>query len=217
MNFLAHIFLARQSDDAMLGALLGDFCKPDHSGEFSAETNREIHLHRKVDAFTDSHAIVLGAKTLFGTETRRFAGIALDVFYDHVLAKNWQQYSAEPLQAFIQSFYRTLNQRRDTLPARAEIAARYMTAQDWLGSYREFDGVRIALERISTRLSKHGDRLIASVEELAGNHERLSDGFHAFFPQLQDFVIQERGRYALSAPDNVFSPHLHETPRSHRA
>jgi acyl carrier protein phosphodiesterase len=200
MNYLAHAFLARQSDDAMLGSLLGDFCKPGHTDEFSAETDREIVIHRKVDAFTDSHPLVLSAKALFGTETRRFAGISLDVFYDHVLATSWAAYCDEPLETFIADYYQMLIRRRGTLPARADIAASYMTDQDWLGSYRQFDGVRIALERISRRLSKHADRLVASFDDLATNYAALTDGFHLFFPQLQDFVARERASYLMSNP-----------------
>jgi acyl carrier protein phosphodiesterase len=194
MNFLAHAFLARHSDDALLGSLLGDFCKPDHAGNFSAETHREILIHRKVDAFTDSHPTVLSAKALFGSETRRFAGIALDVFYDHVLAKDWAQYSDEPIEPFIENFYRVLIQRRRGLPPRAEIATGYMTSQDWLGSYRDFEGVRVALARMSGRLSRNGERLAASTRDLAQHYAALSEGFHQFFPQLQDFAANERVR-----------------------
>lgn len=194
MNFLAHILLARQSDDAMLGAWLGDFCKPGQERDFSLETQREIRIHRKVDAFTDSHPVVQSAKALFGEKTRRFAGIALDVFYDHVLAKNWERYSEEPLAPFIQSFYRVLNEQRETLPPNVATVAMYMAKQDWLGSYREFGGARFALERISTRLSRNGDRLVESIDDLESNYARFSEDFHAFFPALQGFATSERKR-----------------------
>jgi acyl carrier protein phosphodiesterase len=194
VNFLAHIFLARQSDDAMLGAWLGDFCKPGQEQAFSTETRREIRLHRKVDAFTDSHPVVREAKTLFREQTRRFAGIALDVFYDHALATTWARYCATPLDVLSHDFYRVLIARRGTLPDRAETVAMHMTSQDWLGSYREFDSVTTAVQQIARRLSKNGDRLAESVDDLEDNYARFSAGFHAFFPELQDFVVTERER-----------------------
>ena len=86
LNYLAHIYLASYSDDAMLGALMGDFVKPHAGLDFPAETEAEIITHRKIDCFTDSHPIVLEAKRLFATRSRRYAGILLDVFYDHLLA-----------------------------------------------------------------------------------------------------------------------------------
>ena len=83
MNYLAHLHLARHSDDAMLGALLGDFVfgmsGPD---AWPDEIRREILLHRRIDRFTDDHPVVVAARTRFPEGRRRYAGIALDVYYD---------------------------------------------------------------------------------------------------------------------------------------
>ena len=192
MNFLAHIFLARYSDDAMLGALLGDFVKP-HSGfAFNAEVEKEIVIHRKVDAFTDSHPLVLHAKSLFLGPSRRFAGILLDVFYDHLLAANWAQYADVPLAPFIARFYQTLHSKSDLLPPRLASAAPYMIAQDWLGSYVDYAGVETAIRRMATRLSRNGDIMCAGLDDLLANYDALASGFHVFFPQLISFVNQTR-------------------------
>lgn len=192
MNFLAHIFLARHSDDAMLGALLGDFVKP-HSGfAFNAEVEREILIHRKVDAFTDSHPLVLHAKTLFPGPSRRFSGILLDVFYDHVLAANWTRYDGPPLAEFVAHFYQTLRDKSSLLPPRLAEASPYMIRQDWLGSYVDYAGVETAIRRMATRLSRNGDVMCAGLDDLNANYAALASGFHAFFPQLIAFVEQTR-------------------------
>ena len=188
MNYLAHIYLARHTEDAMLGALLGDFVKP-HSGErYSAQIEAEIVTHRKVDSFTDSHAVVLEGKALFNGPRRRYAGILLDVFYDHLLAKHWQHYSSEPLSAFIARFYATLVRHGDLLPANLARLTPYMIEQDWLGSYQHYAGVETAVRRISTRLSKNGDVMRDGLIDLRANHAALETGFHAFFPDLVAFV-----------------------------
>jgi acyl carrier protein phosphodiesterase len=192
LNYLAHIFLARYSDDAMLGALLGDFVKP-HSGfAFNAEVEREIMIHRKVDAFTDSHPLVLHAKTLFPGPSRRFAGILLDVFYDHLLAVHWTRYADMPLAPFIERFYRTLDSQSALLPPRLATIAPHMIRQDWLGSYVDYAGVDRAIRRMATRLSRNGDVMCAGLDDLSANYAALADGFHAFFPQLTAFVDQTR-------------------------
>jgi acyl carrier protein phosphodiesterase len=192
MNYLAHIYLASHSDDAMLGALLGDFVKPHGGHRFSAETEAEIVTHRKVDSFTDSHPIVLDAKALFAGPRRRYAGILLDVFYDHLLASNWARYADVPLDAFIARFYAALARRADTLPPNLARAAPYMIEQDWLGSYQRYEGVEIAIRRISTRLSKNGDLLRDGLEDLQAHYAALAAGFHVFFPELIAFVAARR-------------------------
>lgn len=192
MNYLAHIYLARYSDDAMLGALLGDFVKPNSGASFSADTEAEILTHRKVDAFTDSHPIVLDAKRLFTGPRRRYAGILLDVFYDHLLARSWAHYCDVPLDGFIQRFYAALTAAADTLPANLARAAPWMIEQDWLGTYLDYAGVEIAVRRISTRLSKNGDVMRDALDDLQANYAELASGFDVFFPELIAFVESRR-------------------------
>jgi len=192
MNYLAHIYLARHSDDAMLGALLGDFVKPHAGYRFHPDIETEIVTHRKVDSFTDSHPVVLGAKGLFPGPSRRYAGILLDVFYDHLLARSWSQYSDVPLEDFIERFYRTLAARADVLPDRLALAAPYMIAQDWLGSYRDYAGVELAIHRMSSRLSRHGALMRDGLADLEANYARLAAGFDVFFPELIAFVDARR-------------------------
>lgn len=192
MNYLAHIYLASHSDDAMLGALLGDFVKPHAGMQFSPEMEAEILTHRKVDAYTDSHPVVIDAKRMFDGPRRRYAGILLDVFYDHVLATSWERYSAVPLDDFIRRFYGALSRQAGVLPEKLALAAPRMIEQDWLGSYVDYAGVEIAVRRISTRLSRNGELLRDGLADLKANYAELSSGFHAFFPDLIDFVENRR-------------------------
>ncbi|MDQ1923343.1 acyl carrier protein phosphodiesterase [Massilia pseudoviolaceinigra] len=192
MNYLAHIYLARYSDEAMLGALLGDFVKPNSGAQFSPDTEAEILLHRKVDTFTDSHPVVLAAKGLFDGPGRRYSGILLDVFYDHVLTLRWARYSDVPLPDFIARFYGALDTHAGVLPPNLARIAPYMIEQDWLGSYQSYAGIDIAIRRISTRLSKNGDVMRDALHDLKRHAEAIADGFDVFFPELITFVESQR-------------------------
>ena len=198
MNYLAHIYLASQSDDAMIGALLGDFAGATYVGDYTPEIEREIAIHRKVDMYTDSHPVVLAAKQQFEQGRRRFAGILLDIFYDHVLIVNWAQYnlqpSDQPAEVLIARFYRALQARRAILPERLQRMLPYMVEHDWLGSYREFAGVEIAVKRVSERLSRNGELLRDGLEDVRKNYASLSAGFHEFFPDLIGYAGQLRER-----------------------
>jgi acyl carrier protein phosphodiesterase len=65
MNYLAHLHLGGQEPDALLGSLYGDFVKGPLRGQWPAKVEAGIRLHRRIDAFTDSHAQVLAAKARF--------------------------------------------------------------------------------------------------------------------------------------------------------
>jgi acyl carrier protein phosphodiesterase len=191
MNYLAHIFLAGPDQDAMIGALLGDFVKGD-AGTFPPAVGAEIVMHRRVDVYTDAHAVVRQARDMFAPQRRRYAGILLDVFYDHVLSQRWPAYSGVPLAAFIRHFYDGLVVRRELLPPPMQPIAERMAAEDWLGAYQSLEGVERAVNRISLRLSKNGHHLRDSLIDLREHHEALAAGFDVFFPQLRDFVAQLR-------------------------
>lgn len=188
MNFLAHVYLADLDDDARVGALLGDFVGTADLPRYNAVMQREILLHRKVDSYTDHHPVVVAARSLFPDGRRRYAGIALDVYYDHLLARDWARHHALPLDAFTADFYRALLARLDELPDELRRIAPLIVQHDWLGNYRHRAAVDRAVQRIATRLSRNGDKLVDCLAILRGNEAEIAQGFEVFFPQLRAYV-----------------------------
>lgn len=186
MNYLAHAWLARQSDDAILGAILGDFVHGQAAlADWPPAVRAEILRHRRIDQYTDAHPAVVAARALFDAAgLRRYAGIVLDVHFDHCLARDWRHWSDTSLDAFTARVYRVLLAHRDALPPRLRAIAPRMAAHDWLGSYRERASVDGAVRGIATRLSRNGDKLVACLEVLRANEAAVDAAFEAFFPDL---------------------------------
>jgi acyl carrier protein phosphodiesterase len=185
MNYLAHAWLARQSDEAILGALLGDFVFGQAAlADWPDAVRREIVVHRRVDRYTDAHPEVVGARALFPDGMRRYAGIVLDVHFDHLLARDWPRWDDGSLEAFVARTYRVLRERRDALPPRLRAMAPRMEAHDWLGSYRRRDSVDHAVRGIATRLSRHGQRLVDCLPLMRANEAAIDAAFERFFPEL---------------------------------
>ena len=184
MNYLAHAWLARHSDDAILGALLGDFVFG-RSGleDWPTPVRAEIVRHRRIDRYTDDHPAVVAMRTRFGG-LRRYAGIVLDVYFDHCLAQGWDRWNDAPLGAFTARIYRILEARRTELPGRLAALAPRMAAHDWLGSYARRESVDAAVRGISTRLSRNGDRLLACLDVLRADEDAAQATFETFFPEL---------------------------------
>lgn len=186
MNYLAHLHLGGQRPEQLLGSLYGDFVKGRLQGHFSAEIEGAIQLHRRIDMFTDRHPLVDQALSRFSQTRRRYAGIVIDVFFDHCLARDWALYASEPLERFTGEVYRLLA-AEPNLPGRLADIAPHMAAHDWLGSYREFAVLERVLGGISRRLSRP-EELAAAMDELQVLYEPLSEDFRAFYPQLQGFA-----------------------------
>lgn len=187
MNFLAHLLLSEPTPEARLGNLMGDFRKGPIPPDYPVAMQRGILLHPKIDAYTDAHPVTQLSRNLLNHHYRHFAGIVVDVVYDHFLAKNWSTYSDIPLPAFAQDVYAALRRYDVILPAALRRAAPYMIRQNWLVSYCSLDGIEKALSRISGQLRREND-LPAAIDELRQSYDQFQAHFDLFFPDLSQYV-----------------------------
>lgn len=186
MNFLAHLHLGGERPGQLLGSLYGDFVKGPLQDRWPADIEAGIRLHRQIDVFTDSHPVVLQAKQRFPRERRRYAGILVDLFFDHCLAAHWHDYASEPLPDFTARVYQVLREEAE-LPAKLALIAPRMAAQDWLGSYREFAVMEQVVAGMSRRLSRP-EGLAGGALELEQLYTPLLQDFREFYPQLHAFA-----------------------------
>lgn len=186
MNFLAHLHLGGERPGQLLGSLYGDFVKGPLRDRWPTDIEAGIRLHRQIDVYTDSHPVVLRAKQRFPCERRRYAGILVDLFFDHCLAAHWHEYASEPLNDFTARVYQVLREEAE-LPAKLAVIAPRMAAQDWLGSYREFAVMEQVVAGMSRRLSRP-EGLAGGAIELEQLYTPLLQDFREFYPQLHAFA-----------------------------
>jgi acyl carrier protein phosphodiesterase len=115
MNFLAHIYLSQDRDLVQIGNFAADPIKGKKYKSLPLEMQKGVLLHRKIDSFTDSHAIVYKSAHRFFEKYGHYNGVIMDVFYDHFLAKNWNKYSPVPLAEYVDRFYKLLEIHFDLL------------------------------------------------------------------------------------------------------
>lgn len=191
MNYLAHLFLSDHSPEGFVGSLLGDFVKGNLDGSYPSKIAFEIVLHRKVDSFTDTHDVFRKSKHRISEKRRRFAGIMVDVFYDHFLAKNWTEFSNVPLDAFSQTVYEALKTHQAILPEVLQNRLSAIIENNLLVSYKTLEGIDLALRRLSRRL-KRENPLGEGVQELKKNYAEFESDFITFFPELIAYVGELR-------------------------
>ena len=191
MNWLAHLLLAEPNPEARLGNLLGDLVKGKQRQTLNVNLQRGLECHQAIDIFTDKHPTVKCSKQRIDPEYRRFAGILIDVFYDYILATNWQDYSNIPLTEFTSIVYTSWSDHLSNLPLYPQGVIRRLIAEDWLSSYSTLEGIELTLARISYRLNRRSKRnydLTPTIAQLTYNYLLLEQDFQQFFPQLQLYV-----------------------------
>lgn len=187
MNWLAHLLLSPPETEFQLGNLLADFVRGADRERMSAGFRDGVRCHLRIDAFTDEHPVVHRSKARLDPRFRRFAGIIVDVFYDHLLARHWDQFCDWPLREFTRRFHQQALPHAPDIPRDASWVLQRMIEEDRLISYRDIHGVELALSRLSNRLNARfhrGIRLQDAVPGLIALDADLERDFLEFFPQL---------------------------------
>lgn len=194
MNWLAHVFLSEPDVEFRLGNLLADIVRGEELQRMSAAFQRGVLEHKRIDAFTDAHPLVKRSRSRVSGEFRRFSGVLVDVFYDHLLATRWNDYSPIVLDAFTAKFYADIEASRIELPASARVTLDRIIRHDLLGAYRGMEGVERSLRRLSAYLSSRWRREFAlekAVADLLANRAGFDADFAEFFPELQAAAMRE--------------------------
>lgn len=188
MNWLAHLRLAPDEPLLRLGNLCGDFVRGIDLASLHPTLQRGVHQHRAVDAFVDAHPLVRASRERLDAPFRRFAGVLVDVFYDHYLARDWTRLGdGSRLDAFAATVHGELRDHLDLLPERLQRAVPWMQDERWLVGYAEVDGIDAVLRRMARRLSRETP-LGAGAAQLRAYYDGLESDFTAFWPELVAFA-----------------------------
>ena len=187
MNFLAHIYLSGDDPELMIGNFIADFVKGNKKNDYPERIRKGIELHRAIDDFTDHHEITGRSKDRLRPRYGKYSGIIVDIYYDHFLAADFEQFSNVSLQQFSQHNYRILKENWDVLPDQVHYFLPYMIERNWLLNYATIEGIGSALRGLSKRVSFE-NKMDQSVHDLQEKYEEFGNDFHQFFPQLRMFV-----------------------------
>lgn len=163
---------------------MADFVKGSQFGQYKEGIVKGIRLHRAIDTFTDAHAIVSESKTRLYPNYHKFAGVIVDIFYDHFLAKNWLTYSPMPLHEFADKVYGTLMHNQTDLPRGVKEMLPYMISNNWLVSYSTTSGIEKILGQMSRRVKHTQVNMELSVAELKEHYTLFENEFESFFPEI---------------------------------
>ncbi|HEY8568480.1 ACP phosphodiesterase [Microbulbifer sp.] len=183
MNYLAHLLLSGPDPDWQLGGLLGDFVKGPLKGERPQPIEDGIRLHRRIDLLSDQHPAYLSALIRLGPQWRRLGGITLDIWFDHLLASHWHQWSAESLETFVDNCWSNFRERRQWIPENAQAFIQRAEQFKLLPGYREVEVIQRTLERVGQRL-RRPQPLAEMLPLLLADRAALEQDFHSLFTDL---------------------------------
>lgn len=191
MNILAHGYLSEltplgRNNGVLIGNFAGDFIKGDPAHPRHALLPDEllgVRLHRAIDSFTDAHADVASVRTRLYPRCHKYAGVAVDVFFDHFLAVRFAELTSQSLTDFVPYFQNTLLQNTARLPESAGRLLAAMVRYDWLTHYQTTEGVDRSLKGLSRRTA-FPSGLDTVILDFTTHYEFIGAAFGRFWPEL---------------------------------
>ena len=195
MNYLAHLALTPLVDDMVrqnslrIGNLLGDFVKGTESSlriQLPADLVDGIVLHRAIDKFTDKHPSFIASKQLLAPKRRRYAGIVLDIIYDHFLSIHWQCYNDQSLDDFITQVYKTIDENKEWQLGNLKHIFPTMMSENWLSRYISISGIEETFKRVATR-GKYTSPITNTHIDFKQHYSTFEKHFHLIYKDLIEF------------------------------
>ncbi len=199
MNHIAHFLLAPQTGEGVIGTLLADFVRGPVAADLPPAVAAAVRLHRAIDGETDRLPATQALRGSFAPDVRRFAGIALDLYFDHCLARDWARYSPREFDAFVGGVHDELAAGIEApyVPASMKRFAAAMREREWLRSYADFAGIEAALGRLNHTFLRRFQRTV-DLLPMAGELRRLKpecdQAFAGVFAHLQAFAARDAQR-----------------------
>ncbi|MEI7802823.1 MAG: ACP phosphodiesterase [Bacteroidota bacterium] len=193
MNHLAHLMLARNSDELMLGGFIADAVKGKKFLDYEKEISKGILLHRFIDNFTDTHTEVSELKKLLRPQFGLLSGVVIDMIYDHILAKHWNEFNTDSLESFSHSAYRVFEKDVSIMPERNQHMLTYMRKENWLLNYATIAGMTKSFNGMARRIRK-GELLLQAPQFILDHEIILKESFFRFYPLLIKACEEEKIR-----------------------
>lgn len=206
MNYLAHAYLADGNSQLRVGSAFGDFFKGPIPDALPIDLARGVRLHRAIDSFAETHPAFRASRKRFPTAMWRWSGVIVDIYYDHLLARDWISWHAESLPRFSAQLYADLLPHLDLLGADARHACELMATEDWLAGYASEHGLANTLVRMGHRV-RRSNPLAGSESHLFRLESEFQSDFATFLADAQAFANTWLSAQAkLSATPTVLDP-----------
>ena len=189
MNYLGHLFFSNNDIELMYANIYGDFVKGSQLGALPEIVQKGAFLHRRIDFYIDNHPKVLELKHLLSDDLPKVAGIAIDLYFDHLLAKNWHQFHSVPLREFIDSFHKSKYDKSLYPNANFQFVIAKMTEDDWVYNYQFMSGLIFACRGLSNRIS-FSNQLWNAPEIFSIFHAEIDQAFRHFMKDAVPYFNQ---------------------------
>lgn len=184
MNYLAHAYLSKEDEGLLIGNFIADHLRGNNFDYLSQEIKNGIILHRQIDSFTDSHQAFKRSKRVFYDGFEKYSGILVDIYFDHLLAADFNLHHHQTLPEFTDHVYAIYQNNRHLLPDMSNKFLGYVLKNNIYNAYGKIEGIEKVLFHLSHRIN-HGKMLNESLTLFTANKNEIQENFEEFMIGLK--------------------------------
>jgi len=154
LNYLGHIYFSNNDLRLAKANLFGDSVKGKNYTDLPEFIQKGVKLHREIDDYIDHHPSVVQLIRTIREDLPKVAPIAVDLYFDHLLAKNWSNFHPTPLEQFLENVHSTIHRiDREFYPAGFNEFMDKLCLHKWMTAYDSLYGLDKMCNGVSKRIS----------------------------------------------------------------
>ncbi len=184
MNYLAHVYFSYEDENLLIGNILTDILSLKELRLLDNKYDEGITLHRIIDTNTDNHPVHKKNLSLLYAWQGKYSPVAMDIYYDYLLAKNWSHLTGISQRNMCDEAYKIMLKHQMFIPERAALMFGRMVDDDFLFSCNTYQRLEKTFERLLKRV-KFPSNLERAVDDLKRLETDFESDFSDFFSDMQ--------------------------------
>jgi acyl carrier protein phosphodiesterase len=191
MNYLGHIYFSNDDFELAKANLYGDYVKGSDLSNYSELIQKGIRLHREIDNYIDHNPLITEELLpILRPDLPKVAPIAVDLIFDHLLAKNWSDFHEKKLNSYLDEFYDSIrtNELEFSMTFLQQLGR--MENFKWMNVYAQFEGLEKLSNGVSRKLN-FSNSLPNTPEVFLKNEKEITRIFYDFMKGAQNHFFHK--------------------------
>lgn len=184
MNFLGHLYFSQDHQELMHANLFGDFVKGKQFERYSPVVQKGVLLHRSIDTFIDTNEKVVNLMRKLYQDLPKVSSVAIDLYFDHLLARNWDEFHQVKLTDYLAEFYATKPMNWEEYPDNFQQFIEKLKLHQWMNHYPSFEGLTKACQGVGSRISFE-NKLIEAPSIFLNMEQEITAVFYEYMAAAQ--------------------------------
>jgi acyl carrier protein phosphodiesterase len=197
MEILLNAHFSCHNPETMVGSFLGGNYVNNHNNKFAPNIEHGQLISFSIDEFIENHPVCQKSLDLLSPRARKYNRIILRLYYDHLLAKNWDKYSDVDYNTFCNEILSVLKTQNHFFPYKPKRVANRIIKKNLVSKLGTINGLNEYVQDM-TRYNSYNSSITESIGDLVKNYDSFNKDFETIFPEMEQAISYKTEKILLS-------------------